>query len=195
MSWNDFYGDGLYDNLLFILWGTLFVVQGFSCLIWTHTSQFPGQLGVGGRWLPGFSSGSWTNGWMVVTSLWGVQSRSRSLREHDHGWSTQELDLGNQRILPHSPVLGMYILPTMPALGAILRMQPWESNVALKPFGLNLLKASTYKLWRFWQVGTEIYSSMLQDRPGMWVPLLIKPAIYSSGGVCLLLPSLFAFRV
>ena len=46
-----------------------------------------------------------------------------------------------------SPVLGMYVLPTVLALGATSSMQPWESNVLLRPSGLcmwlNPIKAST----------------------------------------------------
>ena len=42
----------------------------------------------------------------------------RSSRGHDHS-STLNLDLGNQRLLNPCPVLGMFILPTIPAVGAV----------------------------------------------------------------------------
>ena len=37
---------------------------------------------------------------------------------------TCELDLGNWRLLTPSPVLGMYVLPTVLIAGAISRTQP-----------------------------------------------------------------------
>lgn len=33
----------------------------------------------------------------------------------------QELDLGNQRLFAASPVLGLYTLPTIPTVGAVLK--------------------------------------------------------------------------
>ena len=44
----------------------------------------------------------------------------RSLRGCDHQL-TRKLDPGNQRLLIPSPVLGMYVLPTIPTLGAVSR--------------------------------------------------------------------------
>lgn len=47
-------------------------------------------------------------------------------------------------------VLEMCIVPTVLALGAVSRKQPWESDVLLRPFGwytwLNFVKAS---IWNF----------------------------------------------
>ena len=44
----------------------------------------------------------------------------------------------NGRFLTPSLVLGMHILLTVPTVGAIPRTQPWESNVLLRPSGLNM---------------------------------------------------------
>ena len=41
-------------------------------------------------------------------------------RGRDH-WMACELDLGSHRLLSPSPVLGMYLLPAAPTLGAVPR--------------------------------------------------------------------------
>ena len=47
---------------------------------------------------------------------------------------TLELDLDNQRLLTPTPVLGMYVPPTVPIARAFSRTEPWESEV-LRPSG------------------------------------------------------------
>lgn len=53
-------------------------------------------------------------------------------------------------VLIRVPVLGMYVLHTVPVLGVASRMQRWENNVLLKPTGLymwlNPIEASTETL-------------------------------------------------
>ena len=44
----------------------------------------------------------------------------RLWRSHNN-WLTREVDLGNQRPLSPSPVLGRYILPTLPTVGAVFK--------------------------------------------------------------------------
>lgn len=58
-------------------------------------------------------------------SLWGCDCQL-----------TLELDMDNRRLLTLSTVLGMYIPITVPIPGALSWMQPWGSNVLLRPSGL-----------------------------------------------------------
>lgn len=105
---------------------------------------------------------------------------------------------------PHpSPVLGICILPPIPAWGAISRMQPWESdwdsNVWLTPFEQYMCLNTSrilYKLLRFSQVGAEIYLSYSHPRQAcMYVSLLIRTAIYQSGVACCFFPSLLDLHI
>lgn len=74
---------------------------------------------------------------MSITWAWRDQGSYQQKRR---------LGTGNERLLTPSPVLGMYILPTVSALGTTLKMQPWESIVLLRTCGwymwLNPTKAS-----------------------------------------------------
>lgn len=97
-----------------------------------------------------------------------------SLRGCDHRLA-QKLYLGNWRLLtsPSPPILGMYILLTIPTLGAISRMQPWETNVLLRPSELctwlNHLKASIQPL--------KVLEGRCRDLFILWLP---KTTLYSN---------------
>lgn len=74
---------------------------------------------------------------------------------------THELDPCSQA--PHpSPVLGMYVLPTVPTVWAFSRAQPWDSRCCWDHLdGIcdwNHLRPP-HKLSRYWLVSTEIYLS------------------------------------
>lgn len=71
------------------------------------------------------------------------------------------LDLGNWRLCTPSPALGC-ILPTVATVEAVARMQPSESNVSLRPSGLDMWLTPfrpLCKLLRFWWAGAELYLS------------------------------------
>lgn len=101
-------------------------------------------------WHPPMSaqSPSWRKGLCEIVRAchegWGVggghQENLTVNRSHKR-------DPGHRRLLAPSPVLGMYILPTVPTEGAASRKQPWESQVLLRPPGwytrLNTAKVST----------------------------------------------------
>lgn len=57
--------------------------------------------------------------------------------ERNEQWLTQELDLGNQRLLTSSAVLGMDLPPSDHAPGTVSRMWLYESKAVLRPSGLN----------------------------------------------------------
>lgn len=79
--------------------------------------------------------------WVYLACLYFCWRKSS--RAYNH-WLTLRLDLGNLRVLNHSPVLGMYALPTLPLVRVISRIQSWESKVWLRLFGcLNPVKDST----------------------------------------------------
>ena len=90
---------------------------------------------------------------------------------------THELDSGNQRLLTHYSVLRMYVTCTVPTAKAVF-MQPWVSNVLLRPFRwytwLNPI------IW-FWQVWRSNDLVVTQDKPCKQVTLVIKTATQQSG--------------
>lgn len=103
-------------------------------------------------------------------------------------WLTWELHPNHWRLLTPS-LLGMYVLPTNPAVGANVKGQPRESNVWLRSSGqhvwLNPFK-SFYQLLRLWWAGVEIYWSCGGLRQAhREVPLLVNPAAYQSEVVSL----------
>lgn len=114
---------------------------------------------------------------------------TRSYREHDLRL-TYELDPGKQRLFTTTYAC------LSPQWEPFSRTQPWDSNVWLRPSGrhtwLNLVKASV-QIFKILAGGVATYLSYsCQGKPHTLVPLLIKPATYLSGVVCLFLLSLLA---
>ena len=68
----------------------------------------------------------------------------KSSRGHDHQLP-HKLHPGNRRLLTPSPGLGMYILPTIPTVGAVLNNTGFGSNVLLRPSG--------WYTWLNWRLG------------------------------------------
>ena len=146
-----------------------------------------------------------TNLFLGKPFLWGLNLQltlfiighcwRRSLRGHDHHL-TLKLDPDNLRLLTLSPSLEC----TFCSLFA--QLEPFQGcsleRVICSLDHLNSICDRTplrplYKLLRFWQAGVEIFLSCSHPRQGSYeVPLLIKPATYQSGVVCLFLRSLFA---
>ena len=87
---------------------------------------------------------------------WKRSSRGRDC------WLTPELHPGCWRLLTLSPVLGMYVLPTVPTMGAAPRMQPWESNVVLRPH----MTEPSYGLYKIFKV----LAGGCEDLPILQVP-------------------------
>ena len=96
------------------------------------------------------------------------------------------------RLLSSSPVLRMYTLPIIPAAVAVLRAEPWEGKVLLKPSVLCI-----------WLNPVEISRTLVVKCRGLLVRqlhktslvhirLLIKPVTYQSGVICSFLCSVLA---
>lgn len=58
-------------------------------------------------------------------------------------WLNWELDPDNPKIPTPSLFLAMHILPTIPTLTAVLRMEPWKSKGLLSPYVLNMWPTRT----------------------------------------------------
>ena len=88
------------------------------------------------------------------------------------------------------------LYPQCPQPGLFSRTQPWESNVLLRPSGLNVFLSplrSLYKIWRLQPASARFYFSCGCSRHTWYViPLVIKPATYQSGVIWLFLPFLLA---
>lgn len=121
----------------------------------------------------------------------------RSLRGHDCQF-THELDLGHQRLLIPSPVLGMYVLPTVGTVGAGLRTQLWDSSMLLT--ALDGLRDWTqlrppYTLWRFWWAPFRDLLTLWAPQTSLVISKSVSLFIEQSGGVCPFLWSLPALHV
>lgn len=93
-----------------------------------------------------------------------------------HGWLVTLGRSLDNRLLTLSPDLGMCTPLTIPLPGDTSKMLPWENNVLLRPGLYTRLNELLYKLLRFCQTSSEIYSSAVtQDKLCIYVSLLIKP--------------------
>lgn len=111
-----------------------------------------------------------------------------------------EWDRSNQRLLIPFPVLGIYVLPNGPTLGAVSRTQPWDIVMCcwdhLNCVQDGILLRPLHKLLRFCEVGAESYSSRSHPRQASTLSSLAyhtcRLPIWS---VCLFLPSLPELRI
>lgn len=69
-TWNGLYRNGLYDSSMFIFLRNLTFSSGVFMpqLDPARVARTPWLA----RWFPGWSSGNWLSGWMVMLSLWGA---------------------------------------------------------------------------------------------------------------------------
>ena len=107
-------------------------------------------------------------------------------------WPISRTWLMDGRLLSSSPVLRMYTLPIIPTAIAVLKAEPWEGKVLLKPsvlyIWLNSVETSRTLVVKcrgllIWQ---------LHKRSLVHIRLFIKPATYQSGVICSFLCSVLA---
>lgn len=97
----------------------------------------------------------------VYFDIWQCYCWRRSWTGCDR-WLTCELDPGNWSLQTSSPVLEIYVLPTVPLARAVSRTQPWESMCCWDHRDSICDRTPSrplYKLSRFQWVGMEIHSS------------------------------------
>lgn len=109
------------------------------------------------------------------TGQWGGSySLGRYLRGSSRGWPSAGPWAGpRQTETPQPfPILGMYILPTIPTLRAVSKVRPWDNTVLLRPSGQYTVWTTSrplYKLLRFWWAGVEIcLACSTQDKLHMY---------------------------